>query len=218
MFKKIAYILVSAWLVFSLFFVIKEFWAASLWLGKHLSFYKWFFIGAGAYLVIRLLPFVRKNEEWMQVFSHELSHTVVGLLFFRRIHSFQAGDGEGEVQHSGMDVGRTFISLAPYCIPVFTFAFLLLRIIGAWKSLYIFDLLIGFTLAFHLLCFLKQTRLYQTDIRGVGYIKAFLFIACTLLFNLTIVILSIRMGIVKATVSLFTNYWHDIIALTKTIF
>lgn len=112
--------------------------------------------------------------------------------------------------HGGNTFGKTFITLAPYYLPIFTFAFLLLRIIGAWESLCIFDLFIGFTLAFHCLCFIKQTRSYQTDIQNIGYLKAYLFIACALLFNLTIVLLSIRKGIVNANIYLFSNYWNGI--------
>jgi hypothetical protein len=178
----------------------------------------WFFIGIGSYFILRLIPQLKKNEEWLQTFSHELSHTIVGLLFFQRIHSFQAGEKSGAVYHSGHRFGETFISLAPYYLPIFTFAFLLLRIIGAWKSLYIFDIFIGFTLAFHCLCFAKQTRSYQTDISSVGYVKAYLFIACALLFNLTIILLSIRKGIVNANIYLFTNYWDDIVSAVKFIF
>ena len=198
--------------------IINEFWSAMKWMFGHLGFYKWFFIGFGAYFVLRLIPLFRKNEEFMQVFSHELTHTVVGLLFFQRIHSFEANEKEGVVWHSGIKIGSLFISLAPYYLPVFTFAFLLLRIIGANKSLYVFDLIIGFTLAFHCLCFIKQTKPYQTDISSNGYLLSYLFIVCFLLFNLTIILLSIRKGIINANLYLFPNYWNDLLEIFKHVF
>ena len=218
MWKKALYVLSIILLAASLSLVLAEFWDALKWMAVHLKLYMWFFIGVGAYFILRLIPQLKKNEEWLRVFSHELSHTIVGLLFFQRIHSFQAGEKSGMVYHSGYRFGETFISLAPYYLPIFTFAFLLLRIIGAWKSLYIFDILIGFTLAFHCLCFAKQTRSYQTDISSIGYVKAYLFIACALLFNLTIILLSIRKGIVNANTYLFTNYWHDIVSTVELFF
>ena len=218
MWKKVIQFLVPVLLAISLLFVVVEFWNAFKWMFLHLKLYMWFFIGVSAYIVLRLIPLLRKNEEWLQVFSHELAHTIVGLLFFQRIHSFQADENHGVMTHSGNTFGKTFITLAPYYLPIFTFAFLLLRIIGAWKSLFIFDLFIGFTLAFHCLCFIKQTRSYQTDIQNIGYLKAYLFIACALLFNLTIVLLSIRKGIVNANIYLFSNYWNDIVSTIKYIF
>lgn len=218
MLKKTSYYLSVILLALSLILVVMEFWESFKWLITHLKFYMWLFIGIGSYFILRLIPQLRKNEEWLQTFSHELSHTIVGLLFFKRIHSFQAGEKSGAVYHSGHRFGGTFISLAPYYLPIFSFAFLLLRIIGAWKALYIFDAFIGFTLAFHCLCFAKQTRSYQTDISSVGYLKAYLFIACALLFNLTIILLSIRKGIVNANIYLFTNYRDDIVSAVKFIF
>lgn len=216
--KKIINCVLVVILVFLLIPFWKEFWLATKWMAQHLNYYLWFFMGFGAYYILRLLPFLRKNEEFLQIFSHELTHTVVGLFFFQRIHSFQANEQEGVVWHSGRRFGSLLISLAPYCLPIFTFAFLLLRIIGANKSLYIFDLLIGFTLAFHFLCFIKQTRPYQTDISSNGYLLSFLFIACFLLFNLTIIMLSIRKGIINANTYLFTSYWKDILAIYNNVF
>ena len=218
MLKVLKKYLVIFVLVFVLPLIIKEWWLTFKWMAHHWKVYLWFFLGMGAYFILRLIPQIKKNEEWLQVFSHELSHTIVGFLFFQKIHSFQAGENSGVVYHSGRRFGETFISLAPYYLPIFTFAFLLFRIIGAWQSLYIFDIFVGFSLAFHCLCFIKQTRPYQTDISSIGYLKAYLFIACALLFNMTIILLSIRKGIVNANVYLFTHYWNDIIQFINHIF
>ncbi len=147
-----------------------EFVPTFSWACNHISRYQWMLYGMGIYFVIRMIPFYERNEQWLQTFSHELSHTVVGMMFFQKIHSFHAEENQGIVWRSGRPIGDIFISLAPYCLPIFTYAFLLLRIIGADKMLYVFDLFIGFTLAFHLVCFWKQTRPYQTDIQQQGYV------------------------------------------------
>ena len=84
--------------------------------------------------------------------------------------------------------------------------------------LYVFDLFIGFTLAFHLMCFISQTKLYQPDIQGQGYIKAFLFLFVAWFFNATIILLSIRKGIVGAVTYIFPKYWNDIIDWWNFIF
>jgi hypothetical protein len=77
----------------------------------------------------------------MQTFSHELTHTIVGLMFGRKIHAFRATAGEGgEMCHSG---GR---------------------------------------------------------------------------FNATVILLSIRKGIVNAVTYLFPQYWGDILGFCKMIF
>ncbi len=181
------------------------------WTCEHITVYRWMLYGMAAYLIIRLLPFISRNEPWLQTFSHEMTHAVVGLMFFQKIHSFHAEENQGVVWRSGRPIGDMFIGLAPYCLPIYTYAFLLLRIMSANKMLYIFDLLIGFSLAFHIVCFLKQTRLQQPDIKDRGYLRSFLFIATALLFNATIILLSVRKGIVGAVTYLFPRYWNDIV-------
>lgn len=195
-----------------------EFFPVLMYVCKHIAVYQWLLYGMAAYFIIRRFNFSARNEQWLQTFSHELSHTIVGLMFFQKIHSFHAEENQGIVWHSGKSFGDIFISLAPYCLPIFTYAFLLLRIIGANKMLYVFDLFIGFTLAFHLMCFVSQTKLYQPDIQGQGYIKAFLFLFVAWFFNATIILLSIRKGIVGAITYIFPKYWNDIIDWWNFIF
>ena len=84
--------------------------------------------------------------------------------------------------------------------------------------LYVMDILIGLTLGFHLHCFLTQSRNYQTDISDRGYVKSYLFIAAFLMFNLTVILMSVRLGIVEANVRLFTAYWSDMKAAFAMIF
>lgn len=182
---------------------------AAGWAISHWMTYQWFLIGAGGYFLLRILRIFTRNESWLQTFSHELSHTVVGMMFLRRIHSFSATTGEGEITHSGrIRFGQIFISLAPYCLPIFTYALLFLRLLGATKSLYIFDIMIGVTFAFHLLCFWRQTGNHQTDIRSVGYLRSYLFLIWAWLFNATIILLSIRMGVLDAFKSVALDSWQ----------
>lgn len=195
-----------------------EFFPILIYACKHIAVYQWLLYGLGSYFIIRKLGFFSRNEHWLQTTSHEVTHAVVGMLFFHKIHSLQANEGRGAVYHSGRSVGAIFISLAPYCLPIFTFVFLLMRIMGADKMLYIFDLFIGFTLAFHLVCFVSQTRLYQPDIQKYGYIKSFLFLFIAWFFNASIILLSIRKGIVGAVMYLFSEYWSDIVYVWNLIF
>ena len=178
------------------------------WAYSHWEMYRWFLIGVGSYFLLHFFRIIARNERWLQTFSHELSHTVVSMLFLRRIHSFSATTGEGAITHSGrIQFGQIFIALAPYCLPIFTYALLFLRLLGAQKSLYIFDIMIGFTFAFHLLCFWRQTGSHQTDIRSVGYLRAYLFLIWAWIFNLTIIALSLRMGIVEAFKDVALDSW-----------
>lgn len=195
-----------------------EFFPIFMYACRHIAVYQWVLYGMATYFIIRRFSFFSRNEQWLQTTSHEATHAIVGMMFFHKIHSLQANEDHGVVYHSGKKVGDIFISLAPYCLPILTYAFLLLRIMGANKMLYVFDLFIGFTLAFHLVCFCSQTRLYQPDIQTHGYIKSFLFLFVAWFFNATIILLSIRKGIVGAITYIFPKYWNDIIGWWNFIF
>lgn len=186
------------------------------WSIGHYIIYKWVGVGMAAYFVLSIIRIFNKNLEWLRTFSHELSHTIVGMMFLRKIHSFEAGEGEGEMSHSGgLRFGTIFISLAPYCLPIFTYLLLFLRELGAQNSLYIFDIMIGFTAAFHIGCFRRQIGTHQTDITSVGVLRSYLFIFAMWTVNLTILLLSIRYGVIDAFKTLAINYYDQIVIWWK---
>jgi hypothetical protein len=213
--KTLGNIIICLLLIAFLSLNLHQLWFAVVWLVKHLVLYKWVGAGILAYFVLRLL--FKKNETWLQTQTHEWTHVFVALLFGHKIHSSYAEENRGVMYHSGR-FGGLFITLAPYCFPIFTYLFLLMRIIGAWQSLYIFDILIGFTAAFHAHCFKKQTGPYQTDIQRYGLLLSYIFIAAFWMFNTNVILLAVRMGIVKTSGQLFTNYWDDIIWFWSLIF
>ena len=183
------------------------------WSISHYSAYMWVGVGMVAYFVLSIIRIFNKNLEWLRTFSHELSHTIVGMMFLRKIHSFEAGEGEGEMSHSGgLRFGTIFISLAPYCLPIFTYLLLFLRELSAANSLYIFDIMIGFTAAFHIGCFRSQIGRHQTDITSVGILRSYLFIFAMWTVNLTILLLSIRYGVIDAFKTLAVEYWSSVVS------
>ena len=200
-------------------FLIVEFVKALAGMVMHPRQYLAFAVGVGAYFLIRLIPAYRKNEDFFGVFTHEFAHTIASLLCFQEIHSFEAKEKSGLIWHSGtFRFGRTFITLAPYCFPVYTLFLLLFRIIGASKLLFIFDFLIGITVGFYGQCYYEQTRPYQTDLKNIGIPKSYLFIGAMLLFIVTIILLSIRLGTLNGIAFLFKSYWQDIVWLFKFVF
>jgi hypothetical protein len=140
------------------------------------------------FLVIRKVSVV-------STFEHELTHALVALLFFRRIHKFIVTRNRGgQVQYSGNfggQFGDLMIGLAPYFLPTFTLISALVRPFLPANWFPWFDGFIGFTFAYHFLSNIEETRLSWTkrsftgagdrqktksDIGKTGYILAFLVI------------------------------------------
>lgn len=161
--------------------------------------YQWFGIGIAVYLLLGIL--FRNRLNWLLVFAHELAHSLVGLLMFARVESFEATDTNGgRTQYRGGFPCRIFIQMAPYCLPYVSYFFAAIRMCILPKYIYIFDALIGLTLAFHVNCFCSQTSVRQTDLKDVGIFRSFAFIATFLPFNISVLLLTIRVGLFNAFV------------------
>jgi len=157
-------------------------------------------------LIIRKLPGI-------STFGHELTHALVALFFFRRIHKFKVTwKRGGQVQYSGTfggEFGNLLIGMAPYYLPTFSLAAVLVRpfLPATWFPW--FDGFIGFTFAYHLFSTAEETKQSWTkrsftaagdrqptksDIGKVGYIFALLLIIGLGLFLLGMVVRMIGPG------------------------
>jgi hypothetical protein len=179
--------------------------------------------GAGVplyFVVIRKIPYI-------STFEHELTHALVALLFFRRIHKFiVTAKRGGQVQYSGNfggEFGTLLIGLAPYYLPTFTLIAVLVRPFLPAEWFPWFDGFIGATLAFHicstpeetLQAWTKQTfaaagdkQKTKSDIGKVGYLFAFLVIAGFGLFLMGLAIQLIGSG--------YTGTWQFLKLMGKT--
>ena len=153
------------------------------------------------FFIIFLVPLLRNNFRWLMKFTHEFTHLVFALLFLRKINRFKVDSEDSYVSYSNGWFGYYSITLSPYCVPVFTLALLPWRFTtGTTTPLFlsIIDILIGFTYAFHVCCWIKQIRLHQTDIIGPGIVRSLLIITTIHILNLCLVLLTPSSGVVLA--------------------
>lgn len=175
-------------------------------------------VGAAAFFVMLLLPRMRHNVGWLMRFSHEFTHMLFALIFFRKIVRMNVDYNNSHVVYSSGRIGYLAITLAPYCVPVFTLALLPWRFTIApgpiLNDLYLaaIDALIGFTFAFHLLCWVKQTRTWQPDIVGPGVVRSLLVIVFFQIAFLCVVALTSTSGVVLAFERVFWLYPKDIVS------
>lgn len=159
---------------------------------SQLSLYQWSAIGFIAYCIFH--KFVKLNIEWLETDSHEKIHGFVGWFFGRRIHSSHSEEGSGVIYTSGSSLwsrwGLLPMSLAPYCLPLWTYSILWLRPFISFQGRWLFDVLIGISLAFHYFCFASQTRRNQTDINQYPLIFSYSYIYLARLINVMIIIVA----------------------------
>ena len=159
------------------------------------------FAGFIAYVLtlgLMLFPRVRHNIDWFMKFTHELTHTLVALLFFGKIREFVVRDRECYVSYQTGPVGYVPITLSPYCIPIYTFMLFPFRFAGDNKYLIAFDFLIAFSYAFHIHTVIKQTSFSQPDIANCGKARSVAFITFVHLWVLSLVLATPRAGVINA--------------------
>lgn len=197
------------------------------------SGYLWMVVGFVVYLIFHRFIF-KKNIDIMQTMSHEGAHMLVGAIFLRRkIYEFNAkssdalsyGDNTLGFVSSSRKGNRISLmsTLAPYMLPYLTFVLLLFRLMIKNECLPIIDVVIGFSLMFYFLCWKKDTRRDQSDIRLCGVFISYLYIATFLLFNISLIIYSVSggisnpMNIIDAVAHYFTQTWNDIMMVVDLI-
>ena len=176
------------------------------------------FAAYGLFMVSLIIPRMRHNLNWFMKFTHELTHTLVAVLFFAKIREFVVKDRECYVNYKAGPIGYVPITLSPYCIPIYTFMLFPFRFAGDSHYMIIFDVLIAFTYAFHLHAFIKQTRFSQPDIEGCGIACSTAFISFVHLCVISLICATPKGGVMNAIHRVFWEYPYTILSTPKSWF
>ena len=184
------------------------------WDWRHTGNYVGLFAGFAAYIVFLIILTVlriRHNLDWFMKFTHELTHTLVALLFFGKIREFVVRDRECYVSYLTGPIGYVPITLSPYCIPIYTFMLFPFRFAGDSHYMIVFDFLIAFSYAFHIHSFIKQTRFTQPDIENCGKARSTAFITFVHAAVISLILATPKGGVMKAIKRVFWEYPMDIL-------
>ena len=179
------------------------------WDWRHPGNYVGLFAGFAAYgvfLFTMSIPRVRHNLNWFMKFTHELTHTLVALLFIGKIREFVVRDRECYVSYLTGHIGYVPITLSPYCIPIYTFMLFPFRFAGDSHYMIVFDFLIAFSYAFHVHSFIKQTRYTQPDIENCGKARSTAFIIFVHTAVIALILATPKGGVMKAINRVFWEY------------
>lgn len=178
---------------------------------RHTGNYVGLIAGFVSYIIFALSLMtlrISHNLNWFMKFTHELTHTLMALLFFKTISEFVVRGRECYVNYKVGKYGLGYIpiTLSPYCIPIYTIMIFPFRFAGDAHYMIIFDALIAFTYAFHLHSFIKQTRFTQSDIENCGVAKSVAFLAFTHLAVASLILATPKGGVLKAIIRVFWEY------------
>lgn len=154
------------------FFILKEI---------SLSDSRWIFfiIGFITFFPIQFLASRLFYSLWcyLQTLEHELTHLIIGLIFFKIPTGIRVTAHEGgEVRQTGRGMtGQTWISLAPYFFPTVSLAIIIFSYFLEIKTDILLSLL-GWSTAFHLISNWTQTSFRQTDLQDAGIVKTILIL------------------------------------------
>ena len=181
------------------------------WSWKHAGNYVGLCAGFVTYIVFTIVLTtlrISHNLNWFMKFTHELTHTLMALLFFKKINEFVVKGRECYVHYKVGKYGTGYIpiTLSPYCIPIYTFMIFPFRFAGDCDYMIFFDALIAFSYAFHLHSFIRQTRFTQPDIENCGIARSVSFLAFTHLAVASLILATPKGGVLKALGRVFWEY------------
>lgn len=180
---------------------------------SHIKLYQYAGIGVALYVVM-FFVLGKKIISGFDTFVHELAHAIVATMLFRKVQSFWVTAREGgEIRYSGNS--SFIITLAPYSFPFFTLFFIFIKYFIDSNYIWIFDILIGLTFAFHYHSYYLQTRVHQTDLKKYGYVFSYIYIFTVNFFVIAVVLLSFRMSLFGTLKYFFSLIFENIISLLK---
>jgi len=123
------------------------------------SFSKYFLIGVLIGSAFWLI--FSKSLKFFAVFEHELTHMLVGILFFQKPRAITASEG------GGMTVigGNFLVVLAPYFLPTFSYLALPFYFIIKSSIYPQYFLILGIITGYHIISTIQETKPYQTDLQ-----------------------------------------------------
>lgn len=124
-----------------------------------------FALGCLLYTLLWIFVFSRRDKFW-SVLEHEMTHLLFAILFFKKVHSFNAIRGSGgSVEIEG---DNFVIALAPYFFPLATIIILVIKPSFPLNVQWLFNGLLGFSLMFHIISLFKEFHPDQPDLRRSG--------------------------------------------------
>lgn len=191
--KRTSYILWEVFLIILFllsapyaWYLLKVIFASGNLLGQ-LEIFKWAAVGFVGFAIVRRL--IKGNLTFVETFSHELTHTVFAFLFNLRVVEFHANSGSGYMMATQRNMLKALpISLSPYCFPLFTFFLLAFRWMMNFHGIWIYDIIIGISICFHLYCFKTQIGNYQTDINQYPLLLSYTYIVTSWLLVFCVIV------------------------------
>jgi hypothetical protein len=157
----------------------------------------------------------RKQLQFFFTLEHELTHLLMGLLFFKKPRSLTVSE------HAGGAVelyGSNFlISLAPYFLPTVSLFLIPLGFVVTPTAEKVLLGVLGASVAFHVFSTFAELHWGQTDLQKTGWIFSFLFLPVAILIFYGSILAFVGGGLGKFGMFWLNGFyesWHS----TETIF
>ena len=143
-------------------------------------------VGAGIFVVIWLAVLrPRTSLHYLVTLEHELTHALLAVLTFHRVPGLVSTlRGGGHIRYTGR--GNWLISIAPFVVP--TVSLIVLAASVGLRERHILGAVLGFTLAWNVIANWSSTHRHHGDHREAGSLFSFLFITCSNLLVLGIML------------------------------
>jgi len=117
----------------------------------------------------------RSAGAYLSTLEHELTHALFALLTFHKVTGIKTSwSGKGSMHFQGG--GNWLIMVAPYFVPTVSLAVMALMYFMEGGNSHALQVLLGATVCYHATSTWNETHRHQTDLQGVGFLFALLFL------------------------------------------
>lgn len=158
---------------------------------------RWLLFGFG--LLSALVFLSGAKLSWIRVLVHECKHALLVLMVGNKMTEFEVASNSGHVSYEMPKENFHYvplISLAPYCLPLFSFPIWLLCLLLGEEAREIFLLVLGLSLGADLVFGFSEIHPRQTDFQKIsgGFFASALYIASVYFMWVSLALLWVQGG------------------------
>ena len=153
--------------------------------------------------------------QWFSTLEHELTHAFFAMLSLNKVTGLNAsGNAGGVTEYQGF--GNWIISLAPYFVPSLSLIMLLALSIAKPAHYSVLFVVMGVTLAYHLLSTWEETHREQTDLQKTGWGFVWVFLPTANLLMLLVILTALPNDGLSTERSL-RFVWQDVLMVWQVV-
>lgn len=169
------------------------------------------------FVAFSVLPLIMSGPtlSFFAILNHELTHTLVGLVFGHAPRVLQVEVGKGGLADGEGGIDTFLVTLAPYCVPFPTLTIVTVHLLFPDLGPTVFELLIGATLSFH---YMSTFQAMTQDQEQPDFVRSGSLFSAVMIVGLNLIVLVFVLFVLADDLAGIVSYFQDVFALAPQFY